>query len=157
MIIVTGGCGFIGSNFIHYVIGHQPGVEITNIDLLTYAGNLENLTEIQEHGTYAFQHGDICRAEDVQRALEEQRLAVALQEFAVALLVGILAGTYSSVFVASPILVMLKLREPEWARRRELAAKSGEIGSVQEAAQSLAAASYNRSTPPRPRKMGKKR
>lgn len=83
--------------------------------------------------------------------------AVALQEFAVALLVGILAGTYSSIFVAAPILVALKLREPEWARRRDLAHKSGEIGSVEEAAASLAASSYNRSAPPRPRKKGKKR
>ena len=83
--------------------------------------------------------------------------AVALQEFAVALLVGILAGTYSSIFVASPILVALKLREPEWARRRELARKSGEVGSVAEAATTLAASSYSRTAPPRPRKKGKKR
>jgi len=83
--------------------------------------------------------------------------AVALQEFAVALLVGILAGTYSSIFVAAPILVALKLREPEWARRRELARKSGEVGSVAEAATTLAAGSYSRTAPPRPRKKGKKR
>ena len=83
--------------------------------------------------------------------------AVALQEFAVALLVGILAGTYSSIFLAAPILVALKLREPESARRDELAQKSGEAGSVREASVALAASSYSRSAPPRPRKKGRKR
>jgi len=83
--------------------------------------------------------------------------AVALQEFAVALLVGILAGTYSSIFVAAPLLVKLKLREPEWAKRRELARKSGEVGSVKEASVALAASNYSRSAPPRPRKLGRKR
>jgi len=83
--------------------------------------------------------------------------AVALQEFAVALLVGILAGTYSSIFVAAPLLVRLKAREPEWEKRRELARKSGEVGGVKDASIALAASNYSRSAPPRPRKLGRKR
>ena len=57
----------------------------------------------------------------------------------------------------APLLVALKLREPEWAKRRELAHRSGEIGSVEDASAALAASSYSRSAPPRPRKKGRKR
>lgn len=69
-LLVTGGCGFIGSNFIHYVIGHQPGVEITNIDLLTYAGNPANVASVEaEHGggggRYQFHRADIADRETV--------------------------------------------------------------------------------------------
>lgn len=59
-ILVTGGAGFIGSNFIHYVRHHHPGVFILNLDLLTYAGSLENLHGIAESGIYSFIQGDIC-------------------------------------------------------------------------------------------------
>lgn len=45
-IIVTGGCGFIGSNFVHYVYNNHPDVHITVLDALTYAGNLENIKPI---------------------------------------------------------------------------------------------------------------
>ena len=45
-IIVTGGCGFIGSNFVHYVVDHHPDVHVTVLDALTYAGNIENLSLI---------------------------------------------------------------------------------------------------------------
>ena len=45
-VIVTGGCGFIGSNFVHYVYDHHPDVHVTVLDALTYAGNLENIRGI---------------------------------------------------------------------------------------------------------------
>ena len=60
-IIVTGGVGFIGSNFVHWVAKNQPGVHITVLDALTYAGNLENLAEIDDD-CLTFVHGDICDA-----------------------------------------------------------------------------------------------
>ncbi len=59
-ILVTGGCGFIGSNFIRRQLADDDTVSIVNLDLLTYAGNLENLTEVQDHPRYTFQRGDIC-------------------------------------------------------------------------------------------------
>lgn len=60
-IIVTGGAGFIGSNFVHWVVDHQPDVHVTVLDALTYAGNRENLAGIPE-GRMTFVHGDICDA-----------------------------------------------------------------------------------------------
>ena len=60
-VIVTGGAGFIGSNFIHWVVENQPGVHVTVLDKLTYAGNLENLAGIPED-RMDFVHGDICDA-----------------------------------------------------------------------------------------------
>lgn len=59
-ILVTGGCGFIGSNFIRHQLSSDSQSFVTNLDLLTYAGNLENLKEIASHPNYRFVHGDIC-------------------------------------------------------------------------------------------------
>lgn len=58
-LLVTGGAGFIGSNFVRYMLNKYPEYKIVNYDLLTYAGNLENLKDIQEHPRYVFVKGDI--------------------------------------------------------------------------------------------------
>lgn len=59
-ILVTGGAGFIGSNFIRYWLKKYPSDKIINFDALTYAGNLENLKEIEKNSNYQFVKGDIC-------------------------------------------------------------------------------------------------
>jgi dTDP-glucose 4,6-dehydratase len=59
-LLVTGGCGFIGSNFVRYLLEARPNVRITNLDALTYSGNLENLTAIEGHPNYTFVKGDIA-------------------------------------------------------------------------------------------------
>jgi dTDP-glucose 4,6-dehydratase len=59
-ILITGGAGFIGSNFIVYFLNKYPNIKIVNIDKLTYAGELSNLAEVQEHKNYTFVKGDIC-------------------------------------------------------------------------------------------------
>ena len=59
-ILVTGGAGFIGSNFIKYILNKYPKYYVINIDLLTYASNLENLNEIENNKNYIFKKGDIC-------------------------------------------------------------------------------------------------
>jgi dTDP-glucose 4,6-dehydratase len=58
-LLVTGGAGFIGSNFIRRVLGRHPGARIVNLDKLTYAGNLENLRDVEADPRYEFVHGDI--------------------------------------------------------------------------------------------------
>lgn len=58
-LLVTGGAGFIGSNFIHFLFANHPEIKIVNVDLLTYAGNLENLKDIPEGENYHFVHADI--------------------------------------------------------------------------------------------------
>lgn len=62
-ILVTGGAGFIGSNFIRLVLRERSDLAVVNLDLLTYAGNLENLADLAEHPRYAFRRGDIRNAE----------------------------------------------------------------------------------------------
>jgi dTDP-glucose 4,6-dehydratase len=69
-ILVTGGAGFIGSNFIHYWLAKYPTDQIVNYDALTYAGNLENLRDIESDPRYAFVRGDIGDYETARKALE---------------------------------------------------------------------------------------
>jgi dTDP-glucose 4,6-dehydratase len=70
-ILVTGGAGFIGSNFIRYYLAQHSGAEIVNFDKLTYAGNLQNLADVDSQPNYRFVRGDICDAEAVEGALDE--------------------------------------------------------------------------------------
>lgn len=67
-LIVTGGAGFIGSNFLQMLAEDRPDWRMVNLDSLTYAGNLENLTSIEAHEGYSFVHGDVASTEDVERA-----------------------------------------------------------------------------------------
>lgn len=69
-IFVTGGAGFIGANFILYWMKHHQQDEIINFDKLTYAGNLENLREVEQNPNYHFVKGDICSVESVEKAME---------------------------------------------------------------------------------------
>lgn len=64
-IVVTGGCGFIGSNFIRMMHESHPGLSIINIDKLTYAGNAENLSDLDQSPRYQFQRVDICDVEHI--------------------------------------------------------------------------------------------
>jgi len=68
-ILVTGGAGFIGSNFIHFILKAHPEYQIVNFDKLTYAGNLENLSDIEKDKRYAFIKGDICDPKAVEKAV----------------------------------------------------------------------------------------
>jgi dTDP-glucose 4,6-dehydratase len=64
-LLVTGGAGFIGSNFVIYMLKKYPDYQIVNVDSLTYAGNLENLRQVQEHPNYRFVKVDIADSEAV--------------------------------------------------------------------------------------------
>ncbi len=75
-ILVTGGAGFIGSNFIHYWLKKYPADSIVNLDALTYAGNLENLRDVEKNKNYQFVKGDICDAESVNNAVKGVDLIV---------------------------------------------------------------------------------
>lgn len=68
-ILVTGGAGFIGSNFILYMMEKYPDYQIVNLDKLTYAGNLENLKSVEQNPNYTFVRGDICNRNDVEKAM----------------------------------------------------------------------------------------
>ncbi|MFD2566656.1 dTDP-glucose 4,6-dehydratase [Pseudotenacibaculum haliotis] len=70
-ILVTGGAGFIGSNFVPYFLESHQEVHLVNLDLLTYAGDLNNLKEIEDHPRYTFVHGDICDRELVTSLFEQ--------------------------------------------------------------------------------------
>jgi dTDP-glucose 4,6-dehydratase len=76
-LLVTGGCGFIGTNYIHFVLRTHPGDVVVNLDKLTYAGNPANLASVEEMESgrrYFFVHGDIGDLELVQRTIEDQAI-----------------------------------------------------------------------------------
>ena len=68
-LLVTGGCGFIGSNFVRQQLETYSDVAIVNVDKLTYAGNLENLADIENDPRYRFERGDICDREFIDGVL----------------------------------------------------------------------------------------
>jgi dTDP-glucose 4,6-dehydratase len=70
-MLVTGGCGFIGSNFIHYLLDKEPEVHVINFDALTYAGNLSNVASLAGHPRYRFVHGDVADRAGVQAAVAD--------------------------------------------------------------------------------------
>ncbi len=69
-LLVTGGAGFIGSNFILYWLKNHPKDTIVNFDKLTYAGNLENLKSVEKNPKYSFIKGDICERSEVEKVME---------------------------------------------------------------------------------------
>jgi len=64
-LLITGGAGFIGSNFIHYILDHDPHIKVVNFDVLTYAACLKNLEDLPDPSRYTFIEGDICDADKV--------------------------------------------------------------------------------------------
>ncbi|MFA5832240.1 MAG: dTDP-glucose 4,6-dehydratase [Bacteroidota bacterium] len=73
-ILITGGAGFIGSNFVHLMLNKHPDYKIVNFDTLTYAGNLENLSTIERNPNYLFVKGDICNKDQVIKAFREHSI-----------------------------------------------------------------------------------
>jgi dTDP-glucose 4,6-dehydratase len=73
-LLVTGGAGFIGSNFIRYWVGRHPDDRIVNLDVLTYAGNLENLADIEATSAYRFVRGDITDRLFVKQLMEDEQI-----------------------------------------------------------------------------------
>lgn len=70
-VLITGGAGFIGSNFIHYFLDKHSDSKIVNLDILTYAGNTDNLIQIQNDPRYVFVKGDICDRQLLQRLFQQ--------------------------------------------------------------------------------------
>ena len=70
-VLITGGAGFIGSNFIYFLLSSQPDLVVYNLDLLTYAGSLENLKNLPNSDRYNFIEGDVCDRDLVKNVLSE--------------------------------------------------------------------------------------
>jgi dTDP-glucose 4,6-dehydratase len=75
-ILVTGGAGFIGSNFVRYMVNKYPDYKIVVLDALTYAGNLENLQDLENHDNYEFHHGNICDSKIVEKLMQEVAVVI---------------------------------------------------------------------------------
>lgn len=69
-IMVTGGCGFIGCNFVRLLLNEYSDIHVVNLDALTYAGSAENLKDVADDPRYSFVHGDVCDPEAVHKAMK---------------------------------------------------------------------------------------
>lgn len=74
VMLVTGGAGFIGCNFVRYMLATDPDVQIINLDLLTYAGSLDNLKDLPDESRYTFVQGDICDRELIDRLMRKHEI-----------------------------------------------------------------------------------
>lgn len=74
-ILVTGGAGFIGSNFVPYFIEKNENYHLVNLDALTYAGNLENVKEVESHLRYTFVKGDIVDGDFIRALFDQYQLS----------------------------------------------------------------------------------
>ena len=74
-ILITGGAGFIGSHVVRLFVNNYPQYTIYNLDTLTYAGNLNNLKDIQDKPNYRFLKADITNAEELEKLFARQRAA----------------------------------------------------------------------------------
>ena len=70
-VLVTGGAGFIGSNFVRYLLGKYPSCKVINIDKLTYAGNLDNLQDLQQDPRHVFVQADIADPVKIEQLFQE--------------------------------------------------------------------------------------
>ena len=73
-ILVTGGAGFIGANFVRMLLSERKNLKVVNFDILTYAGNLENLDGFMENKNHVFVHGDIRNREIVEKTIRENKI-----------------------------------------------------------------------------------
>jgi len=92
-LLVTGGAGFIGANFIHYFLKQYPNANIINLDLLTYAGNLDHLKSLENNARYEFIHGDIA---------DEKLVADSLRKFAIDTIVHFAAESHVDRSITGP-------------------------------------------------------
>ena len=77
-MLITGGAGFIGSNFIHYILSKYNDYQVINLDKLTYAANLENLKDIEDNKNYRFIHGDIADQEFIFKLFENEKFDIVI-------------------------------------------------------------------------------
>ena len=78
MMLITGGAGFIGSNFIHYILSKYNDYQVINLDKLTYAANLDNLKDIEDNKNYRFIHGDIADQEFIFKLFENEKFDIVI-------------------------------------------------------------------------------
>lgn len=130
-MLVTGGLGFIGSNFIRYILSRYPECALVNLDLMTYAGNPANLKDIEDDPRYSFVRGDICDRECVTDVLERHQVDTIIHFAAESHVDRSISD--ASVFVRTNVLGTHVLLEAAWIQgiRRFIHVSTDEVyGSI---------------------------
>ena len=119
-ILITGGAGFIGGNFVRRLLSHRPNVRVVNLDALTYAGSLNNLREVQDHPRHTFLHGDICDATLVRRIFAEHAIRTVVHFAAESHVDRSVTGP--AAFIQTNVVgtfTLLEAARESWANRSE--------------------------------------
>jgi len=143
-ILITGGAGFIGSNFIHYFIKKRNDWNIVNLDALTYAGNLENLAALEGHPQYHFVKGDICDEHLVTKLFKEHRCDAVVHFAAESHVDRSISGP--DEFIRTNVMgthTLLKVAKKAWEEAREQ-----ETGDRKQKTGMTHAGAYNHSPSP---------
>lgn len=139
-LLVTGGAGFIGSNFVHYWLREHPSDRLVVLDALTYAGNPANLDPVREHPSFRFVHGNICDTGLVERLLREEQLDTIVHFAAESHVDRSILGP--DAFIESNVIgthSLLKAARAVWLEERKLAQHRFHHVSTDEVYGSLAA------------------
>lgn len=124
-MLITGGAGFIGCNFVRYMLTHDAAVQIINLDKLTYAGSLQNLKELPDEGRHTFIEGDICDRALIDRLLREYQIDTIVHFAAESHVDNSIAGP--AVFVTTNVVgtfTLLEAARQYWLNERAMDAES---------------------------------
>ncbi|NWF36768.1 dTDP-glucose 4,6-dehydratase [Mariprofundus sp. KV] len=122
-ILVTGGAGFIGCNYVRYMLASDPSVRIVNLDLLTYAGSLDNLKDLPDEDRHTFVQGDICDRKLIDRLLREHEIDTIVHFAAESHVDNSISGP--EIFVKTNVLgtfTLLEAARQYWLVEKTLAA-----------------------------------
>jgi len=123
-MLVTGGAGFIGSHYINYALKQYPQLDIVNLDLLTYAGSLQNLQNLPDEARHHFIHGNICDKQLVQDLLEQHQIDTIVHFAAESHVDRSIAGP--TIFVETNVMGTLSLLEAArhyWLEQKQLSSE----------------------------------
>ena len=129
-ILVTGGAGFIGCNYVRYMLANDPDVQIINLDLLTYAGSLDNLKDLPDNSRHTFVQGNICDRELIDSLMRQHDIDTVVHFAAESHVDNSISGP--EIFVKTNVMgtfTLLEAARQYWFEDSDLRTQSSALSS----------------------------